>query len=62
MGLAPPSEHKVFDYENQLGVAAGLIGGFKKTVYNSSDSIKDVAKFIAAFFGSIAPRGALQTV
>ena len=37
MGFAPPSEHKVFDYENQLGVAAGLIGGFKKTVYNSSD-------------------------
>ena len=28
---------ELFDYENQLGVAAGLIGGFKKTVYNSSD-------------------------
>ena len=28
---------ELFDYENQLGVAAGCIAGFKKTVYNSSD-------------------------
>ena len=25
------------DYENQFGVAAGLIGGVKKTVFNSID-------------------------
>jgi len=28
---------ELFDYENQLGVAAGCIGGLKKTVYNSLD-------------------------
>ncbi len=28
---------ELFDYENQLGVSAGLIFGLKKTVYNSSD-------------------------
>jgi N4-gp56 family major capsid protein len=26
-----------FDYENQFGVAAGMIGGLKKTIYNGSD-------------------------
>lgn len=26
-----------FDYENQFGVAAGMIGGMKKTVFNGSD-------------------------
>ena len=28
---------ELFDYENQLGVAAGLIWGLKKTVFNSAD-------------------------
>jgi N4-gp56 family major capsid protein len=28
---------ELFDYENQLGVAAGCIYGMKKTVYNSTD-------------------------
>jgi N4-gp56 family major capsid protein len=28
---------ELFDYENQLGVAAGMIFGLKKTVYNSID-------------------------
>lgn len=28
---------ELFDYENQLGVSAGLIFGLKKTVYNSAD-------------------------
>mgnify|MGYP003627587996 CR=1 FL=1 len=28
---------ELFDYRNQLGVSAGLIGGLKKTVFNSSD-------------------------
>lgn len=28
---------ELFDYENQLGVSAGLIWGLKKTVYNSAD-------------------------
>jgi N4-gp56 family major capsid protein len=28
---------ELFDYENQLGVAAGCVAGFKKTIYNSSD-------------------------
>ena len=28
---------ELFDYENQLGVSAGLIFGLKKTVYNSTD-------------------------
>lgn len=28
---------ELFDYENQLGVSAGLIFGLKKTVFNSSD-------------------------
>lgn len=28
---------KMFDYENQLGVKAGFIGGLKKCVYNSTD-------------------------
>jgi N4-gp56 family major capsid protein len=28
---------ELFDYENQLGVGAGCIAGFKKTVFNSSD-------------------------
>ena len=28
---------ELFDYRNQLGVSAGLIGGMKKTVFNSND-------------------------
>lgn len=28
---------ELFDYRNQLGVSAGLIGGLKKTVFNSQD-------------------------
>lgn len=28
---------EMFDYRNQLGVSAGLIGGLKKTVFNSQD-------------------------
>ena len=28
---------EMFDYENQLGVSAGLIFGLKKTVFNSKD-------------------------
>ena len=28
---------ELFDFENQLGVSAGLIGGLKKTVFNSAD-------------------------
>lgn len=28
---------ELFDYENQLGVSAGLIAGLKKTVFNSQD-------------------------
>lgn len=28
---------ELFDYRNQLGVSAGLIGGLKKTVFNSAD-------------------------
>jgi hypothetical protein len=28
---------ELFDYENQLGVAAGMVFGLKKTVYNSID-------------------------
>jgi N4-gp56 family major capsid protein len=28
---------ELFDYGNQLGVSAGLIGGLKKTVFNSAD-------------------------
>ncbi len=28
---------ELFDYQNQLGVSAGFIGGLKKTVYNSAD-------------------------
>lgn len=30
-------KEKYFDYDNQLGVKAGLIGGLKKTTYNSKD-------------------------
>jgi hypothetical protein len=28
---------ELFDYKNQLGVSAGVIGGCKKTIYNSKD-------------------------
>jgi len=28
---------EMFDYENQLGVSAGLIAGMKKVVFNSAD-------------------------
>jgi hypothetical protein len=28
---------ELFDYENQLGVSAGLIFGMKKTQFNSED-------------------------
>jgi hypothetical protein len=30
-------EEELFDYKNQLGVAAGMIFGAKKTVFNSVD-------------------------
>lgn len=30
-------EEELFDYGNQLGVAVGLIGGLKKTIFNSVD-------------------------
>ena len=28
---------ELFDYDNQLGVSAGMISGLKKTVFNSAD-------------------------
>ncbi|KKK78727.1 hypothetical protein LCGC14_2840640, partial [marine sediment metagenome] len=28
---------ELFDYENQLGVAAGQISGLKKSIFNSND-------------------------
>jgi hypothetical protein len=28
---------ELFDYENELGVSAGMIYGFKKMVFNSAD-------------------------
>lgn len=34
---SPNWYEELFDYGNQLGVKAGLIGGMKKTVYNSID-------------------------
>ena len=37
-----------FDYGNQLGVSAGLIGGIKKTVFNSND-------FATITLGTYAP-------
>ncbi len=30
-------KEKLFDYDNQLGIKAGVIGGLKKTRYNSAD-------------------------
>ena len=35
--LAPPFEHKCFDYGNQLGVSLGGIFGLKKTRYAASN-------------------------
>lgn len=39
---------ELFDYENQLGVSAGLIFGLKKTVYNSADFATIVLSSYAA--------------
>lgn len=39
---------ELFDYENQLGVSAGLIFGLKKTVYNSADFATIVMSSYAA--------------
>lgn len=39
---------ELFDYENQLGVSAGLIAGLKKTVYNSADFATIVMSSYAA--------------
>lgn len=39
---------ELFDYENQLGVSAGLIFGLKKTVYNSADFATVVMSSYAA--------------
>lgn len=37
MSVAAHSEDNVFDYGASLGVAAGMIWGLKKTVFNSTD-------------------------
>jgi hypothetical protein len=37
-----------FDYENQLGVSAGMIYGLKKTVFNSADFASIVVATYAA--------------
>lgn len=39
---------KFFDYDNQLGVSAGFIGGMKKSVWNSTDFGTIVASTYAA--------------
>lgn len=39
---------ELFDYENQLGVAAGMIGGLKKAVFNSADFATIVMSSYAA--------------
>lgn len=39
---------ELFDYENQLGVSAGLIAGLKKTVFNASDFATIVLSSYAA--------------
>ncbi len=39
---------ELFDYENQLGVSAGLIAGLKKTTFNSADFATIVASAYAA--------------
>jgi N4-gp56 family major capsid protein len=39
---------ELFDYENQLGVSAGLIAGLKKTVFNSADFATIVLSSYAA--------------
>lgn len=39
---------ELFDYENQLGVSAGLIFGMKKTVFNSADFASVVMSSYAA--------------
>lgn len=39
---------ELFDYENQLGVSAGLIAGLKKTVFNSADFATIVMSSYAA--------------
>lgn len=39
---------KLFDYGNQLGVKAGVIGGLKKSVYNSTDFATIVCSTYAA--------------
>jgi len=43
---------ELFDYKNQLGVAAGLIGGLKKTVFNSADFATIVIPTYAAAHGA----------
>ena len=35
--VASFTEHSVFDYENELGVAVSCIFGMKKTVYDDED-------------------------
>ncbi len=38
-----------FDYENQLGVSAGMIFGIKKTVFNAADfAVLTVSSYAAA--------------
>ena len=39
---------ELFDYENQLGVSAGLIWGLKKTTFNGSDFATVVLSSYAA--------------
>ena len=39
---------ELFDYENQLGVSAGLIWGLKKTTFNSADFATIVLSSYAA--------------
>lgn len=39
---------ELFDYENQLGVSAGLIWGLKKTTFNGADFATVVLSSYAA--------------
>ena len=39
---------ELFDYENELGVSAGLIFGLKKAVFNSADFATVVTSSYAA--------------
>ena len=49
-------DEELFDYGNQLGVATGVIGGLKKTIYNS----KDFATLVVSTAHSAAARAASQ--